>query len=185
VALPQVPASETPARHDSASIADGVERRVDPRSITVRRIAGAIWTAVVSFGLLVGLLSGAIAAGPSLGVALLALGIWLLATAGLAALAWGWPALRHRYVSYRLDEQGIRIRGGVVWRSTVSIPQSRVQHTDVQQGPLERAFGLATLVVHTAGTHHASIGLPDLAHDVALRIRDQLIAEEGEGRTGG
>ena len=50
-----------------------------------------------------------------------------------------------------------------------------MQHTDVSQGPLERRFGLATLVVHTAGTAHASVELPGLQHAVAIEVRDFLV----------
>ena len=61
------------------------------------------------------------------------------------------------------------------WRSEISVPKSRVQHTDVSQGPLQRRFGLATLVLHTAGTQHAAVSLSGLSHEAALQIRDYLI----------
>ena len=61
------------------------------------------------------------------------------------------------------------------WRTVVTVPRSRVQHTDVSQGPLERRFGLGTLVVYTAGTDHARVSLGGLAHAHALRIREQLL----------
>ena len=54
------------------------------------------------------------------------------------------------------------------------MPRSRVQHTDVSQGPLERHYGLGTLVVYTAGTDHARVSLPGLAHEVAIQLRDDL-----------
>ncbi len=60
------------------------------------------------------------------------------------------------------------------------MPRSRVQHTDVSQGPLERRFDLATLVLHTAGTQHAAVSLGGLSHKAALAIRDYLI-EGGAG----
>ena len=60
-----------------------------------------------------------------------------------------------------------------------NVPRSRVQHTDVAQGPLERRYGLGTLVIYTAGTEHAKVALPGLAYADALRIRDQLLPREG------
>ena len=45
-----------------------------------------------------------------------------------------------------------------------NVPRSRVQHTDVSQGPLERNHGLGTLVVYTAGTDHAKVELGGLDH---------------------
>ena len=50
----------------------------------------------------------------------------------------------------------------------------RVQHIDVTRGPLERYFGLATLVLHTAGTHNASIRISGLGEDDALAMRETI-----------
>ena len=85
------------------------------------------------------------------------------------------PALRYRATWYRVDERGLTIRRGIVWRSVTSVPKSRIQHTDVVQGPLQRQFDLATLIIHTAGTQDASVSLSGLAHRTALPIRDFLI----------
>lgn len=173
-ALSETPTAVPPAAPDP-TIADGVERRLDPQSITLERIARAIFTAVLGAVSFVGLLVLMLSVGPTRVGVLLLLAGWACLMAGLAALAWFWPPLRYRHTSYRLDADGIRIRRGVVWRSVTSVPQSRVQHTDVSQGPLERTFGLATLIVHTAGTQNASVSLGGLRHADALRIRDHLI----------
>ena len=37
-------------------------------------------------------------------------------------------------------------------------------------------FGLATLTVHTAGSHNASVSLPGLAHETALAMREDIRA---------
>jgi membrane protein YdbS with pleckstrin-like domain len=76
---------------------------------------------------------------------------------------------------YRVDADGIEIRKGVIWRSVVNVPRSRIQHTDVSQGPLERNFALSTLHVFTAGTEHSEVTLAGLQHSRALRIRDHLL----------
>ena len=106
---------------------------------------------------------------------LLLLGAWLVASLALTALLLWWPAVSYRHTFYEVAEAGIRIRRGVVWRTASSVPRSRVQHTDVSQGPVQRAFGLATLVIYTAGTHNASISLGGLSRETALAIRDHLI----------
>ena len=54
------------------------------------------------------------------------------------------------------------------------VPFGRVQHIDVAQGPIERSFGLATLILHTAGTRGASVPLPGLLFDEAERMRDRI-----------
>jgi len=157
------------------SVADGVERSLDPRSITVRRIVGAITTAAIGGVTLIALVVRLIASRPTRGDVVLLLLAWVALVAAIAVLSWLWPPLSFRHAFWRIDASTMRIRRGVAWRSVVSIPRSRVQHTDVRQGPVERAFGLATLVVHTAGTEHASIGLSGVAHETALAIRDHLI----------
>lgn len=159
---------------------DGVEHALDPRSITVHRIGGWIFAAVVSVGLGWGLAMAAIFSPMPLWLRLLLVGgLWPAVSAGLGWLAHQWPVIEHRHASYRVDDQGIEIRRGVVWRSVTSVPRNRVQHTDVSQGPLERSFGLGTLVVFTAGTEHAKVTLAGLDHAKALRIRDHLLASEG------
>lgn len=164
-----------PGGDPAASIADGRERRLDPRSVQAARLSASIAAAVlvaVLFGIVLAL--GAIVA-RRLADVLLLLGGWL--AAGILLTVWllAWPGVSYRHTAYRVSEQGMRIRRGVFWRTVSSVPRSRVQHTDVSQGPIERMFGLATLVVYTAGTHHASVSLNGLAHETALRIRDHLI----------
>lgn len=104
---------------------------------------------------------------------------WPAAAAGLGWLAHQWPVVVHRHASYRVDDEGIEIKHGVIWRSVVNVPRSRVQHTDVSQGPIERSFGLGTLVIFTAGTEHARVQLHGLDHGLALRIRDHLLTTGG------
>ena len=78
-----------------------------------------------------------------------------------------------------MDDEGIEIKQGVVWRRIINVPRSRMQHTDVSQGPIERSFGLGTLVIFTAGTEHARVQLHGLDHGLALRIRDHLLSSGG------
>ena len=98
----------------------------------------------------------------------------------LAWLSHRWPEIAYRHTFYRVDPQGIEIRRGVVWRRTINVPKSRVQHTDVSQGPLQRTYALGTLVVYTAGTDHAKVELPGLSHARAMRIRDHLLPSGGD-----
>ena len=162
----------------AASIADGVERRLDPRALSWRRTSG--W--ITSAGLAVPLLGATMGVGLSASSAALPLAL-VMAALLLALLGWSaqvWPLIEYRHASYRVDPLGIEIRRGVLWRRIINIGRSRVQHTDVAQGPLERRFGLATLRIHTAGTDHAKVDLPGLPHAIALRIRDHLLPGEAD-----
>jgi membrane protein YdbS with pleckstrin-like domain len=77
-----------------------------------------------------------------------------------------------------VDESGLEILRGVYWRTITNVPRSRIQHTDVSQGPLERGHNLGTLVVYTAGTQHSEVKLPGLELVVAQRIRTHLLPSD-------
>jgi membrane protein YdbS with pleckstrin-like domain len=177
--VPDPPVRERPAPPEAPG-ADGEFRRLDPRTVTVSRLGGAITVTIIAGVSLVGLVIGLFASGPSYAKVLLALGAWLLVTAGMVVLVLAWPPLAYRHASYCVDSIGIRIRRGVVWRSEVAVPRSRVQHTDVSQGPIERGFGLATLVLHTAGTEHESVSLGGLERETAFSIRDNLLRSDAD-----
>ena len=68
----------------------------------------------------------------------------------------------------------LEVRRGVLWRSVIDVPRSRMQHSDVSQGPLERMHGLATLSVFTAGTRYALVRVQGLSHERAIEIREHL-----------
>ena len=155
--------------------ADGVERRLDPRHISHQQRVGWIFAAFATgISFLAALVAWA-SAGFSLVDLAVAGAAWLLFSGLLAWRAQVWPEIAYRHASYKVDAQGIEIRRGVFWRTVINVPRSRVQHTDVSQGPLERSHELGTLVVYTAGTDHARVDLAGLAHARALRIREHLL----------
>ncbi len=97
----------------------------------------------------------------------------------LVAAAWAIvrvPLRRHAARGYDLGPDRLRVVRGLWFRSDTVVPFGRVQHIDVTRGPLERAYGLATLVVHTAGTHNASVSLPGLSNDDATAMRETIRA---------
>ena len=155
--------------------------RLDPRHVAHGRLVGAVTTAIVALVLAVAVLIVLLAAdGLAAGGRLLVAGGALALVAGAGALAWSWPAIVHAHTSYRCGDDGLEIRRGVWWRREIHVPRSRVQHTDVSQGPLERRFGLATLHVFTAGTDNAQVALAGLAQPTATAIRDHLLAGTGD-----
>ena len=159
------------------------DRALDPASVTAARLAGAIGIAAGTMSGLAAVLVVAVATPLGwLAAAVLGGGVLMLSAAGAAA-CWLWPPVRYRHTRYRIDAHGVTIRRGVVWRTVTSVPTSRVQHTDVLRGPVERYFDLATLVIHTAGTRNASVALGGLGHRAALDLRDRLI-EAGGGHGG-
>ncbi len=167
--------------HPAERIDDGVTRALDPRFVSVERIAGMIGTGIASAGIVAGVAVPVLAATLSPSIDRLLLGVGAVIILGLLARAWIWPEVAHRYRSYTVSPASIEIRKGVLWRRVASVPRTRVQHTDVSQGPLERRFGLGTLVIYTAGTEHSKVALSGLSHGTASRIRDHLLpVEEGD-----
>jgi membrane protein YdbS with pleckstrin-like domain len=155
---------------ESAS-ADGQIHSLDPRIIPLQRITGSLFIAAI--------------AGGSLGFFVIRiltartpawwLAVWLVLVLLGAWHALRWPPIAYEHTSFRVDDQGIEIHRGVYWRVVINVPRSRVQHIDVSQGPIERRYGLGTLVIYTAGTDHAKVELEGLEHGRALAIREHLM----------
>lgn len=96
----------------------------------------------------------------------------------LALLAVLWlPGRRYRAWGYIEGEDELHIRSGLWTRVRTAVPFGRVQHIDISQGPIERAYGLATLILNTAGTRGASVPLPGLLQSDAERMRDRIRAQ--------
>ena len=139
---------------------------LDPRYKTMMRVVAAL----IAVALLIGASVAEIAIPGWTGV------IWVPAAFVIAYLVLYLPMRRYATRGYSLVEERLRVVRGVLFHSDTVVPFGRVQHIDVGQGPLERGFGLATLTVHTAGSHNASVSLPGLAHADALAMREEIRA---------
>jgi len=80
-------------------------------------------------------------------------------------------------------EEDLIVKRGRLWRSVTVVPYGRMQFVEVSAGPLARAFGLATIQLHTAspGTDASLSGVR--AAD-AETLRDR-ITSRGEARLAG
>lgn len=156
-------------------------QRLDPRKIELDRAVGWIVTAVLSAGwlfgsIIIGLGSDDAPAWLRAGLLLL----WLPFTVAIGLLSYRWPPLEYRHARYRIDELLIEIESGVVWRTSITVPRSRVQHLDVTQGPLQRRYGLGVLSIYTAGTEHSQVTVPGLGYEVAQTLRDRLLPRDAQ-----
>lgn len=102
--------------------------------------------------------------------------MWVL----LMAIYWFTTALEYNYTAFHLDNEGLVIRKGMLWRSETFVLRTRVQHIDVAQDPLARLFGLASIKVYTAGTKLGSISLSGLDKVDAEYIRNELISQSSD-----
>lgn len=75
------------------------------------------------------------------------------------------------------------IRRGRLYRSLAAIPYGRLQYVDMDSGPLQRAFGLATLTIHTASPSAGGV-IKGLSADTAEALRARLAALGESQRAG-
>ncbi len=90
------------------------------------------------------------------------------------------PPLAYWTWRYGMDGELLVMRYGILFREEKTIPISRMQHIDLRRGPIERLFGLATLVVFTAGTEGATFRVPGLTVATARAMRDRVLAARGD-----
>jgi membrane protein YdbS with pleckstrin-like domain len=146
--------------------------RLSEKLVTVRRLTQAMVSAVLLAALIVLWVVSPI---PT----------WVLA-ALLALLVvvtlWSWWLIGRRVRSYGYVErtEDLLVTSGILFRRLVVVPYGRLQLVDVVAGPLDRAFGIATVRLHTAAaTTDATI--PGLTPESASGLRDRLAAA-GESR---
>ena len=141
-------------------------QRLDPRAKTLWRITGTL-------GALPLLVVGASVSWSLLRVVPLLLGVLplLAALALFVVLAGVVPDLRWRRWRYEIRDEEVDLQRGIVWVSRTLVPLARIQHVDTQSGPLQRRFGLATVVFYTAAGANQ---IPELSAPVAAEVRDRI-----------
>jgi len=121
------------------------------------------------------LAGGALASWVQLRVAevaiLLAILPFLAASVLFVSLASVVPDLRWRRWRYEIREDEVDLQRGIFWVSRTLVPLARIQHVDTRQGPLQRRFGLATVVFYTAAGPNE---IPELSAPVADGVRDRI-----------
>jgi membrane protein YdbS with pleckstrin-like domain len=140
-------------------------RTVSPKLITIELLQLATWTAILLIAAAIGwTLTGSSWFGLVV-AALLVFAAIRVVTVIRAVRAWG----------YAEREEDLLVRHGLLVRRLSIVPYARMQFVDVTAGPLERAFGLATVQLHTA-TAASDARVPGLAPAEASRLRDRLTA---------
>lgn len=100
-------------------------------------------------------------------------GIPLFVTIIGLVLVLGDPILRYRSWHYAIRTDEVDLQHGLITRQRQLVPMARIQHVDTRQGPLERHYGLATVVFFTAA---GSMEIPALSVEHAAEVRDQIAA---------
>ena len=139
-----------------------------PAQLSVLRILTAINAAVLLIGVIFGDLT-------LLRRTVVPLGLASAVAAALLLLVVIFGT-RRRYDSwgYDMSADELHVQHGLWTRVRTVVPFGRVQHIDVAQGPIERRYGVGTLILHTAGTRSSAVALPGLAFADAEAMRDQI-----------
>ncbi len=74
-------------------------------------------------------------------------------------------------LAFAVRERDVITRKGWLIRSVKICPSNRIQNCSVQSGPLERKYGLASLVIYTAGVEGADMRIPGLLQEEADNLR--------------
>jgi uncharacterized protein len=91
------------------------------------------------------------------------------------------PAVYRRW-RYAITEDGVELRHGLIVHRESSIPHFRVQHIDLQQGPLDRWRGVVKVSISTASpaTDATLPGIePERAEVLRARILERAEADDG------
>lgn len=107
--------------------------------------------------------------------------MWITALA-LGVLIWAWrlartPRAFHR-CGYAETDSDVYTTSGLAYRHLQCVPYGRMQVVNVSSGPIQRAFGIASVEMVTSSVS-GTIEIPGLDADDAAALRDRLI-ERGE-----
>ncbi|HVC03420.1 MAG TPA: PH domain-containing protein [Candidatus Acidoferrales bacterium] len=101
----------------------------------------------------------------------------------MAIVAWLVERGRFRSWGYAEREDDLIVVRGLLFRRVSVVPYGRMQFIDVTAGPIDRAFGLATVQLHTAAAA-SDARIPGLVRVDADALRDRL-ATVGEAKATG
>jgi len=90
---------------------------------------------------------------------------------------------RARSIGYRLRDDDLLFRRGIMFQRFVSVPYGRMQLIDINRGPVSRMLGLADLKFVTAAAS-TGVMVPGLPEPEAAELRDRLV-ELAESRRAG
>ena len=71
-------------------------------------------------------------------------------------------------------EKDISYKKGVFYKKITTVPFNRIQHVEIDQGPISRFFNLASLSVFTAGDSSDDLKVNGLLKDEAQQIKEYI-----------
>jgi membrane protein YdbS with pleckstrin-like domain len=75
---------------------------------------------------------------------------------------------------YILREQDITYRHGWIFYHEITVPFNRIQHTEINNGPIDRLFNLCELEIFTAGGSASDLRISGLDPQDADRLKEYI-----------
>lgn len=106
---------------------------------------------------------------------------WII-LAFVAALLLGFviPHMIWRAKGFRMRNHDVHYEDGIIWHKVTSLPFMRIQHVELESGPIERLFKLTTVKFYSAGGGSADMKIPGLKFATASKIRATVLAHVDE-----
>ena len=148
------------------SIDSGQWRRISPFAVvffvgkTIRNLVRGYVQLVAAFGALAVLIRGTPYAALLIPLALL----MIIAVA----------VLRYWFFRFRIEEDRIHIRQGILEKTSVELPFHRIQGISVERRPVDRLLGLVTVSLDTAGSETTEGELPCVKGDLAEELQTRI-----------
>ena len=73
---------------------------------------------------------------------------------------------------YILRDKDVTYKSGVLIKSITTVPFTRIQHVEINEGPISRLFKLASLNVFTAGDSSNDLVIKGIKKEEALQIKE-------------
>ncbi len=73
---------------------------------------------------------------------------------------------------YALRDKDISYKRGLLIKKMTTVPFSRIQHVEIDEKPISRLFGLASLSVYTAGDSSDDLEIRGIQKETALQIKE-------------
>ena len=88
-----------------------------------------------------------------------------------------WVPFYYRSLVYRVEDNMVYARRGVIWTRESRVPISKVNDVVLTQGPFQRMFGLANLGFHTAamGTLRPEVLFSNISVEDAKKVRKMVL----------
>jgi len=107
----------------------------------------------------------------------------LIAVAVVTAIMLVIAPRRARSIGYRMRDDDLLFRRGIMFQRFVAVPYGRMQLIDIDRGPVGRMLHLADLKFVTAAAS-TGVTVPGLPEDEAAELRDRLVALAETRRAG-